>query len=101
MNQQLLPRWCKLAQYCVQTDAAKYSVSIGLGIVFGIILNVSQADADFTSLITLPGPLFIRALQCAVVPMMYLISFFIFCLISFIGFLILPHQYHKYMVKDE
>jgi hypothetical protein len=66
----LLPRWCQLSKQCLQTDAAKYSLSIGFGIVFGIILNISPADEDFTTLITLPGQLFLRALQCAVVPMM-------------------------------
>lgn len=66
----LLPRWLELSKKCIQTDASKYSLSIGIGIVFGIILNVSSADNTLKILITLPGQLFLRALQCAVVPMM-------------------------------
>eukprot|EP00602_Paraphysomonas_sp_CaronLab_P008734 CAMPEP_0185035952 /NCGR_PEP_ID=MMETSP1103-20130426/28164_1 /TAXON_ID=36769 /ORGANISM="Paraphysomonas bandaiensis, Strain Caron Lab Isolate" /LENGTH=544 /DNA_ID=CAMNT_0027573271 /DNA_START=85 /DNA_END=1719 /DNA_ORIENTATION=- len=45
--------------------------SISLGIIFGIILNISGAGHVFSSLVTLPGPLFLRALQCAVIPMMF------------------------------
>lgn len=72
---QVLPRWfCLLTRQCLQTDATKYSLSIGFGILFGIILNVTHADHDFTALITLPGQLFLRALQCAVVPMMSVTS---------------------------
>lgn len=66
----ILSRYLQLSKQCIQSDASKYSLSIGLGILFGIILNITQADHTFSILITLPGQLFLRALQCAVVPMM-------------------------------
>jgi hypothetical protein len=108
MNRSLLPRWfCLLTKQCLQTDATKYSVSIGFGIVFGIILNISHADHDFTSLITLPGQLFLRALQCAVVPMMsvshpnHRLKPFIFSSPSSLqGSLISPHRLHRFIAKD-
>jgi hypothetical protein len=110
MNRQLLPRWfCLLTKQCLQTDATKYSLSIGLGILFGIILNVTHADHDFTSLITLPGQLFLRALQCAVVPMMSVTSsndltlqFISLIFLSDIsGSLTSPRLLHRFIVKDE
>ncbi len=65
-----LSRWFTKGSQCLKLDASRYSISIGLGILFSIILNLSHADQTFSTLITLPGPLFLRALQCAVVPMM-------------------------------
>mmetsp|Transcript_10806 Transcript_10806/g.16437 ORF Transcript_10806/g.16437 Transcript_10806/m.16437 type:complete len:570 (-) Transcript_10806:236-1945(-) len=65
----LLPRVCSTS--CLRQDSSKYMTSISLGIIFGIILNISGAGHVFSSLVTLPGPLFLRALQCAVIPMMF------------------------------
>ena len=48
-----------------------YLVSITLGCIFGIVLNVSGASETVSILLTLPGPMFIRSLQCAVIPMMF------------------------------
>lgn len=66
----LLPR-CSVIGECVKEDTTKYAISITVGIVFGVILNAAEAGHVFSSLITLPGPLFLRALQCAVIPMMF------------------------------
>ena len=56
---------------CVKRDTTKYAISISLGIVFGIILNAAGGGHVLSTLITLPGPMFLRALQCAVIPMMF------------------------------
>jgi hypothetical protein len=44
----------------LQSDTSKYLVSITLGILFGIILNIANAGIVVSSLLTLPGPLFLR-----------------------------------------
>ena len=86
----LLPRWLELSKKCIKTDASKYSLSIGCGIIFGILLNLLVIDVNITKLITLPGQLFLRALQCAVVPMMLdILIFFIYFFFSF-NFSFLP-----------
>lgn len=48
-----------------------YLVSILAGALLGVVLNVGGAGETLSSLLTLPGPMFIRALQCAVIPMMF------------------------------
>ena len=48
----------------------KYLVAITFGVSFGIVLNVARANNTVTTLLTIPGPAFLRALQCAVIPMM-------------------------------
>lgn len=49
----------------------RYGVSIVAGIVFGIVLNILKSSDDVVTIVTIPGALFLRALQCAVIPMMF------------------------------
>lgn len=49
----------------------KYAVSIVAGIAFGISLNLLKASSGVVTLSTVTGNLFLRALQCAVIPMMF------------------------------
>jgi hypothetical protein len=51
-------------------EPMKYFVSITLGIIGGAVLNLLHASQGVITLSTVPGPLFLRALQCAVIPMM-------------------------------
>jgi hypothetical protein len=51
--------------------SVQYFLSILFGILFGILLNFLKVNDDTVSLITLPGALFLRALQCTVIPMMF------------------------------
>ena len=51
----------------------QYVLAIAFGIVYGFILNSARAGHSVTTILTIPGPLFLRALQCAVLPMMYVI----------------------------
>lgn len=53
------------------SEPAQYLISITLGIAFGMMLNVLGADDDTITIATIPGALFLRALQCAVIPMMF------------------------------
>jgi Na+/H+-dicarboxylate symporter len=48
----------------------QYLLAITLGITYGIALNALHAGHTVTTITTLPGPLFLRALQYAVLPMM-------------------------------
>jgi Na+/H+-dicarboxylate symporter len=66
----MLPRCSKIGN-CLKEDTSKYAISIVAGIVFGIILNAAEAGHVLSTLITIPGPMFLRALQCAVIPMMF------------------------------
>lgn len=52
------------------TASFQYLLAIIFGIIYGIILNAAGAGTVVTTVITLPGPMFLRALQCAVLPMM-------------------------------
>ena len=49
----------------------QYLISILIGILFGILLNVFNVKDNIVILCTLPGSLFLRALQCTVIPMMF------------------------------
>jgi hypothetical protein len=49
----------------------QYLISIVAGILFGILLNFLNVNDDTVSLVTIPGALFLRALQCTVIPMMF------------------------------
>jgi hypothetical protein len=49
----------------------QYFISIILGILFGILLNFLNVNDDTVSIVTIPGALFLRALQCTVIPMMF------------------------------
>lgn len=49
----------------------QYLLSITFGILLGILLNYLNVNDDTVMLITLPGALFLRALQCTVIPMMF------------------------------
>jgi L-cystine uptake protein TcyP (sodium:dicarboxylate symporter family) len=51
--------------------SVQYFISIISGILFGILLNYLKVNDGVVSLITLPGALFLRALQCTVIPMMF------------------------------
>lgn len=53
------------------SSPTQYFISIILGICFGIILNYFNINDNIVTLCTLPGSLFLRALQCAVIPMMF------------------------------
>jgi Na+/H+-dicarboxylate symporter len=55
--------------YC--GEPMKYFISISLGILAGAILNLMHASDGVVTLSTVPGQLFLRALQCAVIPMMF------------------------------
>lgn len=66
----MLPR-CSYVGQCLKEDTTKYAISIVVGIVFGVVLNSANAGHVFSSIITIPGPMFLRALQCAVIPMMF------------------------------
>lgn len=55
----------------VRNIPLRYLVSILIGIGFGILLNVVSASDGVVTIVTLPGELFLRALQCAVIPMMF------------------------------
>lgn len=50
------------------SDSVKYFVSIAVGITFGVVLNIFNVGDDMVTIVTIPGALFIRALQCAVIP---------------------------------
>jgi hypothetical protein len=50
------------------SDPVKYFLSIGVGIVLGVVLNIFNVGDDMVTIVTMPGALFIRALQCAVIP---------------------------------
>lgn len=55
--------WC--------SEPMKYFVSISIGIFAGALLNLFHASDGVVTLSTIPGQLFLRALQCAVIPMMF------------------------------
>lgn len=55
-------------------EPLQYLMSIGAGLGAGIALNVFGASDDVITLSTLPGNLFLRALQCAVIPVSNLLS---------------------------
>ena len=55
----------------MQSESSKYVFGIVSGIVFGILLNAASAGHILSTLLTIPGPMFLRALQCAVIPMMF------------------------------
>lgn len=55
-------------QHWYASEPVQYFISISLGIVAGITLNIAGASSDLIIIATLPGNLFLRALQCAVIP---------------------------------
>ena len=57
--------------WCQCSEPMKYFVSISLGIIAGAILNIVSASSGVVTLSTVPGQLFLRSLQCAVIPMMF------------------------------
>lgn len=48
------------------SEPMKYFISISLGIAGGAALNLLHASKGVVTLSTVPGQLFLRALQCAV-----------------------------------
>lgn len=54
-----------------QNGPMRYLLGIIGGVCFGIGLNLLRASDDVVTVVTLPGGLFLRALQCAVIPMMF------------------------------
>jgi L-cystine uptake protein TcyP (sodium:dicarboxylate symporter family) len=53
------------------SEPSKYFIGITLGIILGVVLNILNVNHDYIGIITLPGALFLRSLQCAVIPMMF------------------------------
>lgn len=56
---------------CKCNEPVKYFISITLGIIAGAVLNILNASSGVVTLSTVPGDLFLRSLQCAVIPMMF------------------------------
>jgi Na+/H+-dicarboxylate symporter len=70
------------------SEPAQYFISIATGIIAGITLNVVGVSDKLVTIVTLPGNLFLRALQCAVIPVSVLVSFkiYVMCIMQMIFF---------------